>query len=578
MDRAIGQPGNKPWRRIVFWLAVALILGTAAVISLRCWRNHLPFFGMYHDDAIYLVTAKSLAEGSGYRIPSLPGEPAQTKYPLFYPLLLSIIWRFNGHFPENLPAIEALGLVFGYSFAILAVLYLYRTRRITAGIAVVILGATLFNIKLQSLLPIPMSDLLYGALSVGALWSSELIALRAGKRLGIGWLLMSAVSALAALTRAVGAPLGMLVTLNLIMGRKYLVACLTLLVLALTLFPFWSWERAEQSLQPGWMIYYTNYTKWMADAYRDVGAGVVVAHKATDMLTSVPLAIWPLVGLIPYARLTPLQFFLVYRLGIAVLWLVMLLGIGRDLLNRRRWLLAAYVSIYWLSMLAWPGYLEWRLVLVILPFVYYFYYRGWRLLSAGLKRQLGGGQLRLYQLLCAMIACLFAAYLIAGSAYSSILRAGYYPKRLPLRTDITAQEEHADMLATYEWIKASTPERETWVCNNDPLLYLYTGRRAVQPSAYQGWRIHSLQLVTPGTVTDALRYSGASYLLLDPCYGAAYKAYGQYVMAVAALNLEYPGLLTPVYLSPHGALSAFKVDRVLLAKIPGSGQWQSDGR
>ena len=62
----------------------------------------MPRFGDFHDDSIYYVTAKSLAGGGGYRIESLPGEPAQTKYPPLYPLLLSIAWKFDPQFPRNL--------------------------------------------------------------------------------------------------------------------------------------------------------------------------------------------------------------------------------------------------------------------------------------------------------------------------------------------------------------------------------------------------------------------------------------------------------------------------------------------
>src|SRR5215831_16847141 len=60
-------------------------------------------FGRGHDDTIYLTTAKALAGGEGYRIISLPYQPAQTKYPPFYPLLLSVLWRLYPTFPDNLP-------------------------------------------------------------------------------------------------------------------------------------------------------------------------------------------------------------------------------------------------------------------------------------------------------------------------------------------------------------------------------------------------------------------------------------------------------------------------------------------
>ena len=52
-----------------------------------------PASGSYHDDGVYLVTARALAEGEGYRIISLPDEPVQTKYPVLFPFLLSLIWR-----------------------------------------------------------------------------------------------------------------------------------------------------------------------------------------------------------------------------------------------------------------------------------------------------------------------------------------------------------------------------------------------------------------------------------------------------------------------------------------------------
>lgn len=63
----------------------------------------MPHLGYRSDDAIYWVCAKSLAEGSGYRLLSLPEQPYQTKYPPLLAWVLSLAWRINPHFPENLP-------------------------------------------------------------------------------------------------------------------------------------------------------------------------------------------------------------------------------------------------------------------------------------------------------------------------------------------------------------------------------------------------------------------------------------------------------------------------------------------
>src|SRR5438105_12250232 len=72
-------------------------------ISWAYWTAlHAPAVGMFHDDGIYAVTAKALATGHGYRIISLPGEIAQTKYPILFPALLAAVWKLAPEFPQNL--------------------------------------------------------------------------------------------------------------------------------------------------------------------------------------------------------------------------------------------------------------------------------------------------------------------------------------------------------------------------------------------------------------------------------------------------------------------------------------------
>ena len=63
----------------------------------------MPLLSAMSDDGIYLVGAKSLAEGAGYHIQSLPRQPYQTKYPPLYSWLLSWIWKASPGFPSNLP-------------------------------------------------------------------------------------------------------------------------------------------------------------------------------------------------------------------------------------------------------------------------------------------------------------------------------------------------------------------------------------------------------------------------------------------------------------------------------------------
>ena len=90
--------------------AIALLFTLLLVPSAWfAWQNrHMPQFGQAHDDAIYYIASKSLADGQGYRISSLPQTPYETKYPPLLPWLLSIAWLIQPRFPENLAIATAI--------------------------------------------------------------------------------------------------------------------------------------------------------------------------------------------------------------------------------------------------------------------------------------------------------------------------------------------------------------------------------------------------------------------------------------------------------------------------------------
>src|SRR5438067_10250040 len=108
------------WDAIALAALVAVFAITATVVL-----TSTPVIGAFEDDGIYLVTAKSIAEGSGYRRLDLPGEPFQTKYPPLYPFLLSLIWRCGPGFPRNVPAMQ----IFNAMCGLLAGFAAYRLMR-----------------------------------------------------------------------------------------------------------------------------------------------------------------------------------------------------------------------------------------------------------------------------------------------------------------------------------------------------------------------------------------------------------------------------------------------------------------
>jgi 4-amino-4-deoxy-L-arabinose transferase-like glycosyltransferase len=90
--------------------AIALLFALLLVPSAWfAWQNRqMPQFGQAHDDAIYYIASKSLVDGQGYRISSLPQTPYETKYPPLLPWLLSIAWLIQPTFPENLAIATAI--------------------------------------------------------------------------------------------------------------------------------------------------------------------------------------------------------------------------------------------------------------------------------------------------------------------------------------------------------------------------------------------------------------------------------------------------------------------------------------
>src|SRR5579862_7664333 len=72
-----------------------MLAGMALLTLLYLARlGPLPTYPAFGDDnAHYLVSAKALAEGQGYRMINDPEQPYATLYPIGYPAVLSIVLR-----------------------------------------------------------------------------------------------------------------------------------------------------------------------------------------------------------------------------------------------------------------------------------------------------------------------------------------------------------------------------------------------------------------------------------------------------------------------------------------------------
>jgi hypothetical protein len=233
------------------------VLAIAPSAYLAWTLRAMPHLGFYHDDSIYWVSAKSMAEGHDYRIASLPGQPYQTKYPPLYPALLALIWKMDPNFPSNLPlaTLFAWLLLPVYLATVWALLREYGFSWREQCVLVLAAGwspvAATFSFSL-------MPELLFTALLV----ASVLLAERAIAEDAPPWLaiLAGVCGALAYLTKSAAGPLLLTAPLYFVWRKQFAKAGLFFAAM-LPAVAGWQWW-ASRHVSHSWdlvTLYYTNY-------------------------------------------------------------------------------------------------------------------------------------------------------------------------------------------------------------------------------------------------------------------------------------------------------------------------------
>ena len=242
--------------RVTRPLAILFLLMSLAPSAAFLWQHSdLPRFGDLHDDSIYYVSAKSLADGGGYRVESLPGEPSQTKYPPLYPLLLSVAWHINPQFPNNLPIAAWISWL-ALPAIMIQLLWLFPRLGITgwrAWFLMLLVAVNPYMLVFSSTL---VSELAYTALILAVMLLTE-----RGTRTAI--ISAGALAGLAYLTRSAGIVFLMAGPLYLWIRHKRREAVL----FGSAMLPFvigWTlWSRWHQvPTSDPTLIYYTDYFRY----------------------------------------------------------------------------------------------------------------------------------------------------------------------------------------------------------------------------------------------------------------------------------------------------------------------------
>jgi hypothetical protein len=523
-------------RRIV--PALAGVCAAAALAVVYWTALSAPAVGAFHDDGIYAVTAKALATGRGYRILSLPGEMPQTKYPILFPTLVAAVWSWFPAFPDNAIWLKAVPL--GCALVWWALTYRLVKRetqgRTTSLLLVLMVVASPWVLFLSTAL---LSETLFAALASATL----LVVGRIERGHDGPWEVTAAalLAGAAFLTRTGGVAL--VAASGIALARRgYLRQTLGFLLIAAAVCTPWLWWQASQpAAPPGPDAYYSqaNYQSWnvLGNFTWDQKMLIVTENLlggliAPAALAGVPAAGWGAALALLLGVLAAAGFALRIWRGPGAVEIFMLLYGG--------------LVVLW----AWPPL---RFFTPVLPILLLYAWEGlWAACS----------NLKLHASATSAIAAGLATVLLASSAWSLADTVAHARTSGTIKLPNTAQDDWREIARLAEWIRRSTPQDAVLMGNLDPVLYLYTGRKAVRGFVADPYQLHyaggsARPLGTADEMLDTIRKYHVRYLICTP--NAAFRE-GKYLERLdAELVWAHPDLFHLRYRSGGGAYRAYQV-------------------
>ena len=520
-----------------------LVLGGTVLLAVYGLTLRSPALGLYHDDGLYGVNAKGLAEGHGYRLISLPDEIRQTKYPILFPLGLSLIWRAVPSFPHNVLYLKLLPFAAAVAWLWLVDRFLaYQSGRATLarGIALLTAASPWVLFYSTSL----FSETLFASFAWGGLWILTRCERETATTSRLVW--ASLLCGAAYHTRTVGFTLIMAGLLGLVIWRKYRAALgFAALSVALAL-PWILWSSMQAKSIPEFYSYYSGSSYWHWNVLFDftppekltivgrnlifllVGPGQLMGFNSTTLL---PLLL--LIGV-----LTAIGFVRSTRQGIGAVHLFV----------------GAYIAT--LLLWSWPPA---RFLLPIYPLLLLYAALG----GLEVLDRWSRPQVRKALTAAAVMAVAFAAGWGSGTVVHYVLakqRACLYE---------SCDRSWRDYGSVTSWLEERTPAGTILMGTQDPILYLYTGRKAVRTFDQDPYLLHygndpdREPFGPPEAMADRIRESGADYLVLSHRDESLTDAFlwRQFL----ALRRARPGLFEPEMTIGSPDFGVYRINREVLS-------------
>ena len=439
-------------RTVPAWL-VSVLVGTVVFGVGALIVDGLPV-GAAHDDGMYVILAKALATGQGYRWIHVPGAPPATHFPPGYPAVLALLWLLFPAFPANVIVFKLANALF-MGLAATGCFWFVRSRfeMSDMGAATFSIVATL-GIPTLTLSALVMSEPLFLALLVPTLLLSERVADDRSNPMR-NLVALAVLIGIATLIRTHGIALIGAVAVVLASRRRYREAAVFMAIVIVLLLPWQIWVATHSGVVPMTMRgNYESYGAWFSSGLKADGLGLIVRtipRTSGDIVTMFEVFAAPSMPM-------PVRY-------VALVVLAVLGGIGARVLWQRARVSALFLLFYCSILIVWPFtpqrflWCVWPLV-IVLPIL-------------GVRELLRWRPTSSYRNV-ARIAVLAAGILIA-CGYGVYNVRGYRHQWWASVPRMITRNVHPLLV----WIATRAPRDALLATEAESAVYLYTGRHAV---------------------------------------------------------------------------------------------------
>jgi hypothetical protein len=464
---------------------------------------------VFQDDAIYVVLAKALASGEGFRMINMPGAPHATHFPPGYPLVLAALWKLLPSFPDNIVVFKFLNAAFLAGTAVAT--YRFCRSRLeleplgaTAAAALGTISAVVLVIT-----GVVLSEPLYMLLSIPTLLLVERAAEDDSPRSAA---CAGAMIGVLALVRTVGMFLLPAALLVLFLRRRWRSLAILAASALVFIVPWQVWISAYQGETAAPFVgKYGAYGPWLSEGYR--AGGVAFARAVLEKNAD------ELFGFLGYIALPVAP---VWPRFVSLGTVIALSVVGAASVCRRIPVTIVFLVCYGAVILAWP-FEPTRFLLVWWPVLAGLWVAG--------ARRIWSWRPAAPPLQAVRFACLAATLLIAAG-YATYNARGVRDKWwINIQSDVGTR---AKPIA--EWVARATRPDDVVIADEDLIVYLYTGRRAVPTATFTA--LGRITPLTPAQDAEVLRGMLAQ---LAPRWYIASSS--QSIDAAAILAAQQPPIL-----------------------------------